>query len=102
MGKIRDEIAGRTLRAYMGPASTTVALSPVADRPLHVGKADRAHCVGPAPSRKSYLHMLETILSVNAGSASPLAFPDAAAVKGAAAVGQHRAPKARPATMADH
>jgi acetyl-CoA carboxylase biotin carboxylase subunit len=54
----RGEIALRIQRACRELAIKTVAVHSVADRDLkHVLLADESVCIGPAPSRDSYLHI---------------------------------------------
>ena len=60
----RGEIALRILRACRELGLKTVAVHSEADRTLrHVELADRAICIGPAPSAKSYLAMDEILLA---------------------------------------
>ena len=60
----RGEIALRILRACRELGLKTVAVHSDADRSLrHVELADRAICIGPAPSAKSYLAMEEILLA---------------------------------------
>jgi acetyl-CoA carboxylase, biotin carboxylase subunit len=60
----RGEIAIRVIRACRELGVSTVAVYSEADRAaLHVRAADEAYCVGPAPSRESYL-VKERILEV--------------------------------------
>lgn len=69
----RGEIALRILRACRELGIKTVAVYSEADRTLkHVGLADEAVCIGPAPSAKSYL--------------SPTAILSAAEITGADAI----------------
>src|SRR5271155_489193 len=59
----RGEIAVRVIRACRQMGLRSVAVYSQADREsLHVGRADQAVCIGPAPARDSYLNM-EAILS---------------------------------------
>ena len=59
----RGEIAVRIIRACREMGIQTVAVYSEADREaLHTMLADEAVCIGPAPSRESYLDM-ERILS---------------------------------------
>lgn len=54
----RGEIAVRIIRACRELGIETVAVYSEADRnAMHVRSADRAHCIGPAPSRESYLRI---------------------------------------------
>jgi acetyl-CoA carboxylase biotin carboxylase subunit len=60
----RGEIAVRVMRTLREMGIATVAVYSEADRhALHVQMADEAWCVGPAPSRESYLRM-DRILEV--------------------------------------
>ncbi len=59
----RGEIALRIIRACRELNIETIAIYSEADRDsLHVKYADRAVCVGPAPSAQSYLN-LQNIIS---------------------------------------
>jgi acetyl-CoA carboxylase, biotin carboxylase subunit len=59
----RGEIACRVIRACRALGIETVAVYSEADaRALHVRMADRAYCIGPPPSRESYL-VAERILA---------------------------------------
>jgi acetyl-CoA carboxylase biotin carboxylase subunit len=60
----RGEIAVRLMRTCREMNVATVAIYSEADRAsLHVRTADQAYCVGPAPSRESYL-AIDRILEV--------------------------------------
>ncbi|PTM97557.1 acetyl-CoA carboxylase biotin carboxylase subunit [Mycoplana dimorpha] len=60
----RGEIALRILRACRELGLKTVAVHSEADRTLrHVGLADRAICIGPAPSTASYLDAQALLLA---------------------------------------
>ncbi len=66
----RGEIACRVIRTAKELGLTTVALFSEADRTaLHVRKADEAYCVGPAPSRESYLDIDRVIGALRASGA---------------------------------
>jgi len=71
----RGEIAIRLIRACKELGVPTVAVYSEADRAaLHVRAADRAFCVGPAPSRDSYLNgdrILEVALACGADAIHP-------------------------------
>jgi acetyl-CoA carboxylase biotin carboxylase subunit len=60
----RGEIAVRVIRACRELGIETVAVYSEADRnALHVQLADEAYCIGPTPSKQSYLH-IPSIMSV--------------------------------------
>ncbi|MGC5324416.1 acetyl-CoA carboxylase biotin carboxylase subunit [Brevibacillus sp. SYSU BS000544] len=60
----RGEIAVRIIRACREMGISTVAVYSEADREsLHVKLADEAYCIGPTPSKESYLNMTN-IMSV--------------------------------------
>ncbi|MCL6594189.1 MAG: ATP-grasp domain-containing protein, partial [Alicyclobacillus sp.] len=60
----RGEIAVRVIRACRELGIETVAIYSEADREaLHVQLADEAYCIGPTPSKQSYLH-IPSIMSV--------------------------------------
>lgn len=60
----RGEIAVRIIRACREMGIATVAVYSEADREsLHVKLADEAYCIGPTPSKESYLNMTN-IMSV--------------------------------------
>jgi len=71
----RGEIAIRLIRACKELGVPTVAVYSEADRAaLHVRAADQAFCVGPAPSRDSYLNgdrILEVALACGADAIHP-------------------------------
>ena len=69
----RGEIALRILRACRELGLKSVAVHSEADRSLrHVELADRAICIGPAPSAKSYLAMEEILLAARHASAGAI------------------------------
>ena len=54
----RGEIAVRIIRACKEMGIETVSVYSEADRDsLHVSMADESYCIGPAPSKDSYLNM---------------------------------------------
>ena len=58
----RGEIAVRIIRACRELGIHTVAVYSTADRnALHAQIADEAVCIGPAPSKDSYLNVLSLI-----------------------------------------
>ena len=60
----RGEIAIRIMRSCRELGLVTVAVFSEADRKaMHVRYADEAYCIGPAPSRESYLN-IDTIIAV--------------------------------------
>jgi acetyl-CoA carboxylase, biotin carboxylase subunit len=60
----RGEIAVRVIRACRELGIETVAVYSEADQnALHVQLADEAYCIGPTPSKQSYLH-IPSIMSV--------------------------------------
>lgn len=60
----RGEIAVRIIRACHELGIETVAIYSEADKEsLHVALADEAYCIGPTPSKQSYLH-IPSIMSV--------------------------------------
>lgn len=71
----RGEIAVRIIRACREMGIRTVAIYSEADKTaLHVGLADEAICIGPAPSNKSYLNIkaiLEAACLTGADSIHP-------------------------------
>lgn len=71
----RGEIALRILRAAHEMNIETVAVYSEADKDaLHVRLSDEAYCIGPGPSRESYLNM-ENLLSVAVLSGASLIHP---------------------------
>lgn len=71
----RGEIAARIMRTCRRLGIETVAVYSEADRESpHVTLADEAYCIGPPPSRASYLDatvLLQTALSCGAGAIHP-------------------------------
>jgi acetyl-CoA carboxylase biotin carboxylase subunit len=71
----RGEIAVRIIRACRELGISTVAVFSEADRnALHVRYADEAYCIGPAPSRESYLRadkIFEVAKKSGAGAIHP-------------------------------
>ena len=60
----RGEIAVRVMRSCRELGLVTVAVFSEADRTaMHVRYADEAYCIGPPPSRESYLN-IDAILGV--------------------------------------
>lgn len=71
----RGEIAVRIIRACREMGIETVAVYSEADREaLHTQLADEAICIGPAPSKDSYLNM-ERILSATLVSGADAIHP---------------------------
>jgi acetyl-CoA carboxylase biotin carboxylase subunit len=69
----RGEIALRVLRACQTMGIRTVAVHSTADRNLkHVGMADEAICIGPAPSAQSYLNIPAIIAAAEVTDASAI------------------------------
>jgi acetyl-CoA carboxylase biotin carboxylase subunit len=67
----RGEIALRVLRACQTMGIKTVAVHSTVDRNLkHVGMADEAVCIGPAPSAQSYLDIPAIIAAAEVTDAS--------------------------------
>jgi acetyl-CoA carboxylase biotin carboxylase subunit len=71
----RGEIAVRIIRACKELGIKTVAVYSTADEDsLHVSLADEAYCIGPAPSKDSYLNIpniISTALLVGADAIHP-------------------------------
>jgi len=71
----RGEIAIRVIRACKELGIATAAVYSEADRAaLHVRAADEAYCIGPAPSKDSYLNaakVLEVAVACGAGAIHP-------------------------------
>jgi geranyl-CoA carboxylase alpha subunit len=71
----RGEIAVRIIRGCKKLGYRTVAVYSEADRnSLHVGEADEAVCIGPAPARESYLvieNILQAARATGAGAIHP-------------------------------
>jgi acetyl-CoA carboxylase, biotin carboxylase subunit len=69
----RGEIALRILRACNSLGIRTVAVHSTADRNLkHVGLADEAICIGPAPSTDSYLNIPRIIAAAEITDANAI------------------------------
>ena len=69
----RGEIALRVLRACQSLGIRTVAVHSTVDRNLkHVGMADEAICIGPAPSAQSYLNIPAIIAAAEVTDASAI------------------------------
>lgn len=69
----RGEIALRVLRACQSLGVKTVAVHSTADRNLkHVGLADEAICIGPAPSAESYLNIPRIIAAAEISDAQAI------------------------------
>jgi acetyl-CoA carboxylase biotin carboxylase subunit len=69
----RGEIALRILRACHSLGIKTVAVHSTADRNLkHVGLADEAICIGPAPSTDSYLNIPRIIAAAEITDANAI------------------------------
>ena len=72
----RGEIAVRIIRACREMGIETVAVYSEADKEaLHTKLADEAICIGPAPSKDSYLSM-ENIISATIISGADAIHPD--------------------------
>ena len=69
----RGEIALRVLRACQTMGIKTVAVHSTVDRNLkHVGMADEAVCIGPAPSAQSYLDIARIIAAAEVTDATAI------------------------------
>lgn len=69
----RGEIALRVLRACHALGIRTVAVHSTADRNLkHVGMADEAICIGPAPAGESYLNIPRIIAAAEVTDAQAI------------------------------
>ena len=71
----RGEIACRVIRTARKMGIATVAVYSEADRrALHARLADEAVCIGPAPSRESYLSIDRIIAACRATGAEAVSF----------------------------
>jgi acetyl-CoA carboxylase, biotin carboxylase subunit len=69
----RGEIALRVIRACREMGIRTVAVHSVADKDsLHVKMADEDVCIGPAPSKKSYLDMKQILAAAEVTNADAI------------------------------
>jgi acetyl-CoA carboxylase, biotin carboxylase subunit len=69
----RGEIAVRVIRTCRELGISPVAVYSEADRAaLHVRMADEAYCIGPPPSRESYLHQERLLAAARASGAEAI------------------------------
>ncbi len=69
----RGEIAVRIIRACRESGIAPVAVFSEADREaLHVGLADAAYCIGPAPAKASYLNIESLLKAAEASQADAI------------------------------
>ena len=69
----RGEIAVRVIRTCRELGISPVAVYSEADRSaLHVRMADEAYCIGPAPSRESYLHQERILAAAHTAKAEAI------------------------------